>query len=146
MRPRLSAFITITDVIFLLYWSMSALAVANIISIPSEWMYSEYNQPRVVAWNWSFLPIDVAFSVSGLSAFAASRKGSSLWRPLALISLTLTFAAGGLAIGYWTILGEFEPGWFLPNLALVIWPLFFLPGLMKEMVAENIQSSAANAD
>jgi hypothetical protein len=36
-----------------------------------------------------------------------------------------------MAIGYWTILGEFDPAWYLPNLALAVWPLFFLPGLLN---------------
>ena len=55
------------------------------------------------------------------------------WRPLALISLILTMVAGGMAVGYWTLLGEFDPAWYLPNLALLLWPLAFLPGLMRDL-------------
>jgi hypothetical protein len=53
---------------------------------------------------------------------------------MAMISLCLTFVAGLMAIGYWTILGEFDPAWYLPNLALAVWPLFFLPGLLNDIV------------
>ena len=64
---------------------------------------------------------------------AAARRGDPIWRPLAIVSLTLTMAAGGMAVNYWTILGEFEPAWYGPNLALVIWPLFFMRSLIAEV-------------
>jgi hypothetical protein len=35
-----------------------------------------------------------------------------------------------MAIAYWTLLAEFDPAWFLPNLALAVWPLFFIGGLV----------------
>jgi len=28
-------------------------------------------------------------------------------------------------------MGEFDPSWFLPNLFVFVWPLFFLPGLIR---------------
>ncbi len=97
---------------------VAVLLELNIVQVPREVMYADFDQPRVIAWNWSFLPIDLAFSVVGLASVNASRRGKAIWRPLAIISLTLTIAAGGMAISYWTILGEFDPAWFLPNLAL----------------------------
>tara|TARA_R110000868_G_scaffold70819_7_gene208031 strand:+ start:32757 stop:33146 length:390 start_codon:yes stop_codon:yes gene_type:complete len=121
-----------TDVLFLAYWALSALNLIGIIHIPPDAMYSDYTQPRVVAWNWSFLPVDIVFSCLGLSAVAASRRGYAIWRPLALLSLAFTIAAGGMAISYWIILSEYNLSWFLPNLALVIWPLFFLPSLVRD--------------
>ena len=54
----------------------------------------------------------------------------SALRATAIAALCLTFVAGLMAIAYWTLLGEFEPSWYLPNLGLAVWPLFFLPGLM----------------
>jgi hypothetical protein len=93
-------------------------------------MYAHFDDPRVLAWNWSFLPVDLAFSATGIAAVAASRRGEPVWRPLALLSLAFTMVAGGMAVAYWTLLGEFELTWFLPNLALVIWPVVFLPGLV----------------
>ena len=129
--PRLLALcFTITDLLFLLYWSVSSLTQLGLIHIPSAWMYTHYDQPQVVAWNWSFLPVDLTFSILGLSAVAAARRGEVIWRPLALLSLAFTMVAGGMAISYWAILREFDPTWFLPNLALVIWPSVFLPGLV----------------
>jgi Family of unknown function (DUF5360) len=132
MTRRLSTFILVTDIIFLAYWTMSLADVLGLITVPASLMYSDYDQPLVVAWNWSFFPTDVIFSLSGLLAVRASRKGSPLWLPLAIVSLCFTIVAGLMAISYWILLLEFEPGWFLPNLALVIWPLFFLPGLIRQ--------------
>ena len=130
MDRRLSWALSITDALFLAYWAAAGAAAAGLIQLPAALMYAGYDQPRVVAWNWSFLPIDVAFSVTGLLAVRAARRGDPLWRPLALISLILTQVAGLMAVGYWALLGEFDPSWFLPNLVLVLWPLAFLPKLV----------------
>ena len=96
-------------------------------------LYAHADDPRVVAWNWSFFPLDLAFSLTGLAAVRLSRRGSPLWKPIALISLILTMVAGGMAVGYWALLGEFDPAWFLPNLALLLWPMIFLPRLVRSM-------------
>jgi len=133
MPKSLRLFITVTDVLFILYWTMAALSELNLLTIPRELMYADYDNPRVVAWNWSFFPLDIVFSLVGLAAVCASNKGHQCWRPLALISLTLTMTAGGMAVSYWAILGEFDPSWFIPNLLLVIWPLFFLRQLVAGM-------------
>lgn len=131
MSPALRWSILITDILFLVYWSISLVALTGAITLPATFMYGGFDQPRVVAWNWSFLPLDVAFSISGLMAVGAARRGDPAWRSLALISLCFTIAAGGLAIGYWTILQEFDPAWFLPNLAIFLWPFIFLPKLVR---------------
>ena len=131
-RPLVIA-LTVTDVAFILYWTLAALSQVGVIQIPPEWMYANYDQPDVIAWNWSFLPMDLAFSVFGLKAVAAARRGDPAWRPFAIVLLTLTMAAGGMAVSYWAILREFDPSWFLANLALVIWPLFFMRRLLKDV-------------
>ena len=133
MSRSLALALSITDLLFLAYWLASSLDKVGLIAIPADWLYAGAGEPRVDAWNWSFFPLDLAFSVTGLAAVAASRKGSASWRPLALISLILTMVAGGMAVGYWTLLGEFDPAWYLPNLALLLWPLAFLPGLMRDL-------------
>lgn len=125
--------LAVTDSLFLVYWLASALHQAGVLALPADWLYAHADQPAVIAWNWSFFPLDLAFSLTGLSAVAAERRGSSLWRPLALISLTLTVVAGGMAVGYWGLIGEFNPSWFLPNLALVLWPMLYLPRLVREI-------------
>ncbi len=138
MQRSLRVALTVTDIAFLLYWTAAALSSLHIIAIPAEWMYANYERPDVVAWNWSFFPLDIAFSYFGLRAVAAARRGDAVWRPYAIVSLTLTMAAGAMAVSYWALLKEFDPVWFLSNLALVIWPMFFLPRLL------TADGSAAN--
>jgi len=133
MTRSLSAALTITDLAFLAYWLVAGASVAGLIALPPSLMYAGYDEPRVAAWNWSFFPIDLAFSLTGLAAVRAARRGDRLWKPLALISLILTMVAGLMAVAYWTVLGEFDPAWFLPNLALVIWPMVFLPRLVCDL-------------
>jgi hypothetical protein len=133
MGKSLRLALSITDIVFLAYWLVSALHLAGVLPIPADWLYADVEDPRVVAWNWSFLPLDLAFSLTGLAAIRCARHGNSLWKPLALISLVLTMVAGGMAVGYWTLLREFDPFWFLPNLALLIWPVFFLGGVVASL-------------
>ncbi len=133
MPRSLAIAITVTDLAFILYWILASLSQAGILQIPPEWMYADYDQPDVIAWNWSFLPMDLAFSVFGLKAVVAARRGDPAWRPFAIVSLTLTMAAGGMAVSYWAILREFDPSWFFANLTLAIWPLFFMRRLMSDV-------------
>lgn len=130
MPRSLALGLWLTDLAFLIYWVGSGAVVLGLAPVLRTLMYAHFDQPDVVAWNWSFLPVDVAFSVLGLSAVEADRRGSVLWRPLAILSLAFTVAAGAMAVGYWTLQAQFEPLWFLPNLLLVVWPLAFLPRLV----------------
>jgi Family of unknown function (DUF5360) len=136
MSKSLKLSLTITDAAFLIYWSFAALDASGLVSLPSDWLYPNAHDPRVVAWNWSFFPLDIAFSLTGLWAVRASQQGKSIWRPLALISLILTMVAGGMACGYWLLLGEINPTWFGMNLLLLVWPIVFLPTLIREMAAK----------
>ena len=133
MAPSLALMLTITDLAFLLYWAVAALHAGAIIQIPQDWLYANADDPRVVAWNWSFFPLDIAFSLTGLAAVRCARRSDAAWRPLALISLTLTMVAGGMAIGYWVLLAEFDPFWIGANAWLLIWPISFLGGLVRAM-------------
>lgn len=133
MSPPLRFALSVTDVLFLIYWAFAGLDALGVIHIPADWLYANAHDPRVVAWNWSFLPLDLAFSATGLAAIRYAQRKDGLWRPLALISLLLTMVAGGMAVGYWALLREFDPAWFLPNLALLIWPMFFIGGLVRAM-------------
>lgn len=110
------------DAGFLAYWLAIGLAL-----LPPEWMFAGYADPQVVAWNWSFLPLDVAASVTGLAAARALYRGRAGAEPLLATSLALTATAGGMAVGYWSLLGQFDPGWLAPNLFLLLFPL---PGLI----------------
>jgi hypothetical protein len=131
MPSSLRLAILITDITFLAYWMVGLASLVGIFTLPASLMYADYDNPILFAWNWSFLPLDLAFSVTGLLAVAAARRGDSRWRGLTLLSLAFTIAAGGMAVSFWAIRGEFDPAWFLPNLAIAVWPLCFLPKLLS---------------
>lgn len=130
MSPQLRLALTVTDLAFISYWTAAALDAAGLITIPADWLYAHAHDPRVVAWNWSFLPLDLAFSLTGLYAVRLARRGDPSWRAMTLISLVLTMTAGGMAVAYWTLLREFDPAWFGANLALLVWPIFFVGKLV----------------
>ncbi|MCZ6853141.1 MAG: DUF5360 family protein, partial [Gammaproteobacteria bacterium] len=67
MSRPLRIALTITDVLFLLYWSIATLAELGLLQVPPELMYADYRDQRVVAWNWSFFPLDLVFSITGLA-------------------------------------------------------------------------------
>jgi hypothetical protein len=127
MSRGLRLSLLLTDGLFLIYWALTSLEALRLISIPPLWLYSNYADPRVVAWNWSFFPLDLAFSLVGFAAVAAERRGSHIWQPLTLISLLLTSVAGTMAVAYWTMTGEIDASWYGINFALAIWPLFYIP-------------------
>jgi hypothetical protein len=133
MPRSLAIGLTVTDLAFLAYWALTALFALRLIDLPPDILYSNYYDPRVVGWNWSFFPLDIAFSVTGLSAVRLASVGNPAWRPWALISLVLSSTAGLMAISYWLILLEIEITWFGVNLALFLWPIFFIPGLVKDL-------------
>ena len=129
--PRgLKSALLLTDLGFLNYWSLTTLVALGVLHVPSEYLYSDYENPLVVAWNWSFMPLDVILSIMGLAAYSLQRRGNRHWIGLALISLALTMCAGLMAISFWAIRGDFDVAWWAVNLALVIWPIFYLPKLI----------------
>lgn len=137
MTRGLRLALRVTDIAFLFYWAIAALDTGGILDLPSDWLYPNAHDPRVIAWNWSFLPLDIAFSITGLLAVHASAQGKAIWRPLALISLVLTMVAGGMACSYWLLIGEIDVTWFGMNLLLLIWPLAFLRKLVREMAVKS---------
>jgi Family of unknown function (DUF5360) len=130
MSAPLRALFLLTDWGFIVYWTVTALAAAHVIALPAEWLFRDYANPSVVAWNWSFLPLDLAASISGLMAVRAARQGAA-FRGFAMVSLVLTSCAGLMAVAYWTVARDFDPSWWAPNLFLLVWPWFFLPGLIR---------------
>lgn len=58
----------IKDLGMLLYWSVTLLMAVKILDIPGEWLFKDYHDPRAMAWNWSFFPLDLALSLTGLRA------------------------------------------------------------------------------
>jgi hypothetical protein len=109
----------ITDIGFLVYWFVTARGV-----FPSAWLFKDYQNPILVSWNWSFAPIDLLASFLGLVALAMAKQEVYTWRYYALISVTLTFCAGFMALTFWSLQLDFDLWWGLPNLYLAGWPLF----------------------
>jgi Family of unknown function (DUF5360) len=104
----------VVDAGFLLYW----VAIAGGV-IPPRLMFAEYQDPDVVAWNWSFLPLDVAASVTGFAGLRGAVVGAARSSMLLVVSLTLTATAGGMALAFWAMRGQFDLVWWVPNVALL---------------------------
>lgn len=115
----------ITDLGFLVYWLVTVLGV-----LPTAWLFKDYQNPILVSWNWSFAPIDLLASFLGLAALIVAKQGANAWRQLALMSVTLSFCAGFMAIAFWALRQDFDLWWWLPNLYLTVWPLFLVRQLI----------------
>ncbi len=129
----LRIFFWITDVGFILYWLVTLLHL-----IPSAYLFKDYDHPILSAWNWSFLPLDILISLTGLASLYLYKKQNHMWKQIALVSLVLTFCSGLQAIAFWAIRMDFAPSWWLPNLFLMLYPLFFIPTLLRHDVNENL--------
>jgi hypothetical protein len=118
----LKPFFLATDIGFIIYWLITLLGL-----IPAAYLFKGYHDPLLVAWNWSFLPLDLLVSASGLGSLLLERQGNPRWRELALVSLVLTSCSGLQAVAFWTLRADFDLTWWLPNLYLLIYPLAFIP-------------------
>jgi hypothetical protein len=131
MKPVLPAMVrlvmVVVDVGFLAYWAVTGLHL-----VPPDWLYRDAADPVLVAWNLSFLPLDLLVSATGLTALRLSGRGDPRARVLAAGSLSLTAASGLMAVAFWALRGDFEPGWGAPNLALLVAPLLVAPQLLVE--------------
>ncbi|KGR74235.1 DUF5360 family protein [Ureibacillus sinduriensis] len=126
MRNSLKILFLLTDIGFIVYWIVTVFGL-----IPKEYVYQDYQNELLVIWNWSFFPLDILISITGLISLYLSREKDSRWMPFALISLTLTFTSGLQAIVFWTIKQDFDLMWWIPNLYLLLYPLYFIPLLLK---------------
>lgn len=128
---RLTSFaMVVTDVGFLVYWLVAVTGV-----VPAAVWFAEHDDPRVAAWNWSFLPLDLAASATGLLAVRALRRGDPAAPPRLVASLSLTATAGGMAVAFWVLRGQWDPAWLVPNLALLLFPL---PALARLLVTGRL--------
>ncbi len=125
---KLKYFFLIIDFGFIIYWLISALGI-----IPAQYLYNDYRNPILVNWNWSFFPLDIFISFTGFYSLYLYKNGNMKWKVFALISLVLTSISGLQAISHWVLAKDFDPTWWLPNLFLLIYPMFFLPKLLKEL-------------
>jgi hypothetical protein len=126
---KMKPFMLVTDVGLLTYWAVSALVLLGLDIVPEAYLFKDYHEPIMKAWNWSYFPLDVVLSACGLLSLRRYRLGDPSWRILATFSLSLTFCAGLMAVSFWTIRLDFDPVWWIPNLFFVMWPCFFLPRL-----------------
>jgi len=126
MSAPLRLLMLVTDIGLLTYWSLTALAAAGVIHLPPDWLFSDYLNPLIVAWNWSFLPLDVLLSVVGIASVRLAARNDPRWQHYAIISLSLTVCSGLMAVSFWAIRGDFDPIWWGFNLYLMLWPLPFL--------------------
>lgn len=141
--PRgLRVFLLSVDVGFLIYWLITLAQV-----LPAEWLYAHHDDPVMVAWNWSFLPLDLLVSASGLSALMAERRGDARWVLLAMLSLAATSASGMNALAFWTLRGDFDWGWWAPNLVLLLgpWPFVWRLWLRSWELGARFFREARNA-
>lgn len=125
---QLRYFFLLTDLGFIAYWLITILHL-----LPAEYLYNNYQSPVMVSWNWSFFPLDMLISGSGLLSIALYQKNNRDWKKWALVSLILTSVSGLQAISYWALSGEFDLTWWLPNLLLLCYPFFFLPKLFRTL-------------
>lgn len=84
----------------------------------------------LLAWNWSFLPLDLFAVTAGLT-WSLLPTGHRWSTPLFLCALTLTFSAGLLAVSFFALWGTWALSWWLVNLWLMLMPagLFLTPRL-----------------
>jgi len=118
---RVRPFFLVTDIGFLLYWAITAMHV-----LPPGWLFKDYDQSLAVAWNWSFLPLDLFVSATGLGSLVLARTRPQVAVRLAALSLVLTSCSGLQAISFWTARCDLDIGWWVPNLYLLLYPLPFL--------------------
>lgn len=128
----LKALMLATDIGFIVYW---LITVAHVI--PPNMLFRDYSNLIMVHWNWSFLPLDLLISATGIYSLIHMKQNNSAWRQLAIVSLTLTFVSGLQAIAFWAIAGDFDPWWWAPNLFLMVYPLLFLPKLIFNFKITN---------
>lgn len=117
----------IVDLGFLAYWLITLLHL-----VPAAYLFKDYDNPILAAWNWSFLPLDLGISATGLFSLRWLRRGDRRWRRLALLSLSLMFCSGLQAIAFFALRRDFELAWWLPNLFLLLAPLVYLPGFLRD--------------
>ena len=103
--------LTITEGGMLFYWCFATLVVLDLIYVEPEMMYSDYKNPLIVSWNWSFFPLDMLFAIVGLlgrfSTLQPKKKET-----LSVVSLSLMFCAGLMAVSFWAIRGSYDLFWW----------------------------------
>ncbi|GAA3400246.1 DUF5360 family protein [Paenibacillus hodogayensis] len=126
MGKTLKGLMWFTDIGFVLYWAVTFSGL-----IPESYLYLDYRNELLVAWNLSFIPLDLIISATGLLSLHYYHRRNPLWSSLCMTSLLLTSCSGLQAIAFWVIRRDFDIMWWIPNLFLLLYPLFFLGNVMK---------------
>ena len=75
LSKSLKGLFLFTDIGFILYWVFTALAL-----IPKEYLYQDYTNELLVAWNWSFFPLDILISITGMYSIYLHKQMNIKWR------------------------------------------------------------------
>lgn len=126
MGRTLKGLMLFTDIGFIVYWTITFMGW-----IPKEYLYQDYSNELLVAWNMSFIPLDMFISATGLLSIYYYNRKNPVWSSLCFASLLLTSCSGLQAISFWAIRLDFDVMWWTPNLFLLIYPLFFLAKVIK---------------
>ncbi|WP_127573174.1 YvaD family protein [Paenibacillus xylaniclasticus] len=118
----------VTDIGFIAYWLVTFFHI-----IPDEYAFKDYNISIMVDWNWSFFPLDILISITGLTSLYYHKRNRHVWKHYALISLVLTFCSGLQAIAFWAFSGDFDLIWWAVNLYLLLYPIFFIVGFLRKL-------------
>ncbi|MBM9576297.1 YvaD family protein [Leptospira sp. 201903070] len=121
MNNLLPGLFLFTDIGFILYWMITGFQW-----IPESYLFKDYHDPILLDWNWSFLPLDLLVSISGFYSLYLRKRGRSEWERMALISLVLTSISGLQAVAFWSFRRDFDPSWWIPNLYLLLYPIYFI--------------------
>ena len=131
----LKYFFLFVDIGFILYWVITLFHL-----IPDEFLFNDYKNSILVNWNWSFFPLDILVSATGIYSVYLHSKGKSNWMFYALFSLIFTSISGLQAIAYWVFAKDFDLSWWLPNLFLLIYPIFFIPTIIQKIKNNGLAS------
>lgn len=137
MNKKLKVQFLFTDIGFIVYWVVTFFTL-----IPQAYLYQDYSNELLVFWNWSFFPLDIFISITGIYSLYLHKRHDPRWSQMALISLTLTFCSGLQAIAFWIIKADYDLMWWIPNLYLLIYPLFFIPKLLKASTPRSTESKS----
>jgi hypothetical protein len=131
-------FFLLVDLGFVAYWLLTLLHW-----IPERYLFKDYHDPVLAAWNWSFLPLDLCVSATGLFSLRLRARGRPAWAVFALVSLVLTFCSGLQAIAFWVLRRDYDPSWWAPNLFLLVYPLFFVRRVAAAVLAPEENTARA---
>ena len=131
----LKYFFLFVDIGFILYWVITFFHL-----IPDEYLFNDYKNSILVNWNWSFFPLDILVSATGIYSVCLHSKGKTNWMFYALFSLIFTSISGLQAIAYWIFAKDFDLSWWLPNLFLLTYPIYFIPKIIKKIKDNGLVS------